>query len=143
MSRHGDWDGWNQRLALLLPESLRGAQLVGELGQVPQLVIDGIGLTLAPSHWGLGESENDAERVEEALEVVIQGHAPDYWRNSNDPLVQALGWLDRRIGRRSWRQYEEEHGSAGRNPLEQQVRALRQHAEERLSAPALKKQARP
>lgn len=143
MSRRGDWDGWNQRLALLFPESLNGAHLVGEEGEVPRLVIDGIALNLAPSYWGLGQPANDIERVEEALEALVQGHAPDYWRNSADPMVQALGWLDRRIGRRSWRQHDEEHGPDGRNPLEQQVRALRQHAEDRLLSPSSKKQARP
>lgn len=136
MNRKGDWDVWNQRLAVIWADSVQGAHLVGEPGEPPQLRIDGISLALGPSNWEIGEASDDVDRVEQALEQVVQGHAPDYWRDSQDPLVQALGWLDRRIGKRSWRQHDDLHGPAGRTPLERQVRALRDRADTHLELPA-------
>lgn len=138
MNHSGDWNAWNQRLSVLWPDSLKTMAVVGEDGRPPSVVIDGVSLTLAPSHWGLGEEGDDIKRVEEAFETIIQGHAPDYWRESNDPLVQALGWVDRRIGKRSWRHHQEQHGMEARNPLEQQIRALRFHSDQRLEAAAPK-----
>lgn len=135
MNRQGDWNVWNQRLSTLWAESLAGVQLEGDDGHPPVLCIDGINLPLAPSHWGFGEPSDDMSRIEEALGAMVQGHAPDYWRSSSDPLVQALGWLDRRIGKRSWKQHDELHGVMGRSPLEQQIRALRDHADARLELP--------
>ena len=129
MNRQGDWDVWNQRLSVIWADSVHGARIVGEMGESPQLKVDGISLPLGPSHWGLGEEKSDVAFVEKALESLVQGHAPDYWRNSNDPLVQALGWFDRRIGKRSWRQHDDQHGPVGRSSLERQVRAIRDHAD--------------
>lgn len=136
MNRQGDWDMWNQRLGVIWADSVQGSQIIGEDGQPPSLKINGVSLPLGPSNWGLGDAKEDVARVEEALEVLVQGRAPDYWRNAQDPLIQALGWLDRRIGKRSWRLHDEMHGPAGRTPLERQIRALRDHADSKLTAPA-------
>ena len=135
MNKGVSWDHWSVRLAVLWADSVQGLQLAvsKEEDDLPVLQADGIRLVLAPSYWGFGTRENDVANIEKAFETIIQGRAPDYWRETQDPLVQALGWLDRRIGKRSWRHRDDEHGSAGRNPLEQQVRALRDHADAKLA----------
>ena len=138
MNQAAKWDAFNHRLNVIWADSLQGLSVaVDEDGGLPVLRSNGVRLPLAPSQWGLGDPEHDGERIEKALETLVQGHAPDYWRESTDPLVQALGWLDKRIGKRSWRQHDETHGLLGRSPLEQQVRALRDHADAKFHAPAV------
>jgi hypothetical protein len=130
------WKPWESRLQLLWPDHLKNhIKFVQEDGELPVLDIEGVPFSLAPSFWGLGHSSEDRQTVEEAFEAIIQGHAPEYWKSSQNPIVQALGWFDRRIGKRSWRQFEERYeNGAAINPLEQQLRQARLHAEQKLDS---------
>lgn len=117
----------------LVPEALRRRVILDEElkagSDAPQLVvrIDGIPFPLAPTHWGLplAEGETDRQAALRALDAIVQGHAPEYWRTTQDPLIHALGWLDRRIGRRSWRLADERAGGEP-STLERQFRIIRE-----------------
>lgn len=132
------WKSWEPRLQLLWPDHLKNQiKFIQEDDHLPILEVCGVPFALSPSSWGLGEEDQDQMAIERAFETMVQCHAPDYWRQSTDPLVQALGWLDRRIGKRSWRQFEEESEASGilllLNPLEQQIRQMRLHADQKLT----------
>lgn len=129
-----------RRWSELLPEALKAhvslnTGLETDAATIPALVIDGIELPLRPSAWGAPPASDTDEHdaAWNAIRTVVQGRAPDYWRESDDILVQALGWLDRRVGKRSWqRSMEETHE---RGSLEKQCKALRENAEEWFAVP--------
>lgn len=124
------WQQWNERLVPIWAEVFSGHVYLesDENGRPVLRDGGGISLSLAPSDWGLGDLANDEVSLAQALEQVVQGHAPDYWRQSDNPLVQALGWLDKRIGRRSMERWHHEHGRP-RSALEQALMAVRDRAE--------------
>jgi hypothetical protein len=130
MSSEVSWGQWNDRFSKLWPDVFNGRLAIeSDADGNPVLATESVRLPLQPSHWGMGSPDDDRKGLCHALETVIQGHAPDYWRDSKDPMVQALGWLDRRMGRRSWERWCDEHRETPRSALEQQLMALRSRAE--------------
>jgi hypothetical protein len=113
------------------------------------LELDKATVDLANTHLLSGGTPPSAEHAKvafRALSEMINGHAPEYWRNarsllraqkepgaaklSEEALLDAevlcvLGWMDRRIGTRSLDQDIKENGYQAFSPLEGHVRSHR------------------
>lgn len=124
-----NWQQWNERLTPIWAEVFSGhVYLDADENGLPVLFDGVLTLPLSPSAWGFCTAEEDAERLTSALENVVQGKAPDYWHEAHDPIVQSLGWLDKRVGHRTMEKWEEAVGNP-RSSLEQALRSMRIRAE--------------
>lgn len=114
------------------------------------LLVGGATVDLSNTHLN-AEMVGSPERTQiafRALDEMINGHAPEYWRRARALLREqqepgakpiseqerldaevlcALGWVDRRVGNRSLDNDRKVNGFQAFSPLEEQMQRLRMH----------------